>query len=68
MQESAETMSIAEAAEALGLHGNTVRSYVIEGILAGEVFTLPTGYRKIRVSRASVRRLKERGLDHAAND
>ena len=48
------TIPIAEAAERLGVHENTVRNWIDQGLLDG--YRTPTGRRKLRLT--SVERLE----------
>jgi len=48
------TIPISEAAERLGVHENTVRNWIDQGLLEG--YRTPTGRRKLRVG--SVERLE----------
>lgn len=50
----AETVTIKQAAEQLGVHENTIRNYFDRGVIVG--YRLPSGHR--RILRAELERVK----------
>jgi excisionase family DNA binding protein len=44
MTDARPTMSVKDAAEVLGVHANTIRNYIREGLI--EAFTMPGGFRR----------------------
>jgi excisionase family DNA binding protein len=59
MDTKRETLTVAEVAEIVGVHAQTVRRWLRDGQIEGTLITRQTGY---RIRRSEVDRLLEEGL------